>query len=553
VIPEGFDWKAPDYRPVFQARAARLSWLRALDVEDTDERQAMAAARFAQVRAYYATAPEGIADFIEDWGITFDPGLIRRKINPYVPFLLFPKQRAFVNWLVAKVRAGENGLADKTRQMGFSWLAVSVGCALCIFEEGFVAGYGSRKEEYVDKIGNPKALFPKARLFMERLPVEFRAGYTPGKTDSFMKLTFPATGSIMAGEAGDNIGRGGTTALYIVDESAFLEHPDGVDASLGQGHGCRIDISTPNGMGNPFAQKRFDPDQSADYVFTMHWRDDPRKDDAWYAEQKRKLSAVVLAQEVDIDYTASVAGVIIPAAWIRAAVDAHLKLGVKVTGERRSAFDVADEGGDLCAVATCQGVLVEQVKEWSGAGADIHRSTQRAFSLCDENEVLSLVYDADGLGAGVRGAGRVLNELRATPAVRKPAITLLAFRGSGAVHKPEAQQEKGRKNQDYFANCKAQSWHWLKQLFYNTYRAVEEGYDPPQDQIISLSGRMPNLQKLIAELSQPTWEENTVGKMVVDKTPEGTKSPNLADAVMMLYSPARRGLLNVSQRALDAA
>lgn len=548
-----FDWRAPDYRPVFQARAARLAWLRAAEIADPADRRSQSAARFAQVRAYYATAPEGIADFIEDWGITFDPGLIRRKQNPYVPFLLFPKQREFVNWLVAKVRAGENGLADKTRQMGFSWLAVSIGCALCIFEEGFVAGYGSRKAEYVDLLGSPKALFPKARMFMERLPVEFRAGYVVGKTDKLMNLTFPATGSIMMGEAGDNIGRGGTTALYVVDESAFLEHPDTVDASLGQGHGCRIDISTPNGRGNPFAQKRFDPHQGPDYVFTMHWRDDPRKHDAWYAEQKRKLSAVVLAQEVDIDYTASVAGVVIPAAWIRAAVDAHLKLGVRITGERRSAFDVADEGGDMCAVATCQGVLVEEVEEWSGSGADIHRSTQHAFSVCDRQGVDSLVYDADGLGAGVRGAGRVLNEIRARPEVRRPQVSLLAFRGSGAVWKPEAQQEKGRKNKDYFKNCKAQSWHWLKQLFYNTYRAIEEGHAFDPDEIISLSGNMKNLQKLIAELSQPTWEEDTLGKMVVDKTPEGTKSPNLADAVMMLYSPARRGLLKISQRALDAA
>jgi hypothetical protein len=34
----------------------------------------------------------------------------------------------------------------------------------------------------------------------------------------------------------------------------------------------------------------------------------------------------VLAQEVDIDYAASVEGVLIPSAWVQAAVDAHIKL-----------------------------------------------------------------------------------------------------------------------------------------------------------------------------------------------------------------------------------
>jgi phage terminase large subunit len=44
------------------------------------------------------------------------------------------------------------------------------------------------------------------------------------------------------------------------------------------------------------------------------------------------------------------------------------------------------------------------------------------------------------------------------------------------------------------------------------------------------------------ELSQPTYTVNTVGKIVVDKAPEGTMSPNLADAVMICFQPASRAL-----------
>lgn len=554
VKPADFDFglwdgsRKPDYGPVLADRAKRLAWLRAWELEDPKHREAAAAARFAQVRAYYATAEGGVADFIEDWGFTLDPGNLALGLPTLVPFLLFPKQREFVNEVVASWRAGKPMLAEKTRQMGFSWLAVAIGCALCVLFDGMVIGYGSRKEEYVDKIGSPKALFPKARTFMENLPAEFRGGYVQGKTDSFMSLKFPGTGSIMMGEAGDNIGRGATTSLYVVDESAFVEHPDLIDASLGQGHRCRIDISTPNGLGNPFAQKRFGGKIK---VFTMHWRDDPRKDDAWYAKQAAELSAVVLAQEVDIDYTASVAGVIIPGAWLQACVDAHVKLGVEITGKRRAAFDVADEGGDNCAVSVAQGILVEDAQEWSGAGADIIKSLQHAFRICDANDLDELTYDADGMGAGVRAGARVLNEQRAER--RATLITVVKFQGSGAVVKPDAQQEPGRKNKDYFKNCKAQSWHKLKQLVYNTYRAVKEGAKFDPDQIISFNGKMPNLQKLLMELSQPTWEEDTTGKMVVDKTPEGTKSPNLADSVMMLYSPARRPPIKIAKEALEAA
>jgi hypothetical protein len=60
-------------------------------------------------------------------------------------------------------------------------------------------------------------------------------------------------------------------------------------------------------------------------------------------------------------------------------------------------------------------------------------------------------------------------------------------------------------------------------------------YDP--DQIISISSTMENKDRLLMELSQPTWSRNTVGKILVDKQPEGTKSPNLADSVMINYAP----------------
>ncbi|EFE7308104.1 TerL protein, partial [Escherichia coli] len=41
----------------------------------------------------------------------------------------------------------------------------------------------------------------------------------------------------------------------------------------------------------------------------------------------------------------------------------------------------------------------------------------------------------------------------------------------------------------------------------------------------------------LMELSQPTWSKNATGKILVDKQPDGTKSPNLADSVMIAYAP----------------
>lgn len=516
-VPFQFDFKNPDYRAVFEWRVERLQRIRA----NPDCIPAL--------EQFYKDNP---AQFIIDWGMTTDPKNVERGLPSVIPFILFPKQEEWIHEVLAHWRGQRPLLTEKTRQMGFSWLSVALASTLCLFHEGMAIGFGSRKEEYVDKIGDPKSLFHKARSFMQNVPPEFRGSWDASKNASFMRLTFPKTGASMTGEAGDNIGRGNTTSIYFVDESAFLERPHLVEASLSQTTNCRIDISTPNGTANPFAEKRFGGKID---VFSFHWRDDPRKDDAWYQKQVEELDPVTVAQEIDIDYSASVEGVVIPNAWARAAVDAHKKLNIQITGSRDGALDIADEGKDKNAFCAAHGILVEVVDEWSGKGADIFATVQQAFNLCDQCELGKFRYDADGLGAGARGDSRVINENR--PGAQ---IEVEAFRGSESPVNPDGEDVKGRKNRDFFANRKSQGWWALRMRFQATYRAVAEGADFDPDEIISISSTGANYQKLITELSRPTYSVNGVGKIVIDKAPDGAKSPNLGDAVMIRFAPCEK-------------
>jgi hypothetical protein len=50
--------------------------------------------------------------------------------------------------------------------------------------------------------------------------------------------------------------------------------------------------------------------------------------------------------------------------------------------------------------------------------------------------------------------------------------------------------------------------------------------------------------KLVSELSHPTFHINPVGKIVVDKAPDGVRSPNLADALVIRMAP---GIVVISQ------
>lgn len=522
VTTRPFDWKKPDYLPVIEQRIARIGRLRA-------NRGALPA-----LKLYYRDHP---ATFITDWAVTLDPRNVERGLPTAVPFVLWPRQRAWIDWVLERWRAGEPGITEKSRDSGLSWLSIALACTLCLFNRGMVIGFGSRKEEYVDKIGSPKALFEKARFLLSHLPAEFLEGFDRDKHAPHMRILFPGTGSAITGESGDGIGRGDRTSIYFVDEAAFLERPQLIDSSLSATTNCRIDVSTPNGMANPFAARRHSGKVK---VFTFHWRDDPRKCDAWYAKQLHELDPVTVASEIDINYAGSVEGALIPSAWIQAAIGAHLKLGIEPTGMRRGGLDVADEGADKNAFAGRHGIVLEHLHSWSGKGGDIYQSVVRAFALCDAYAYATFDYDADGLGAGVRGDARRINEDRR--AEGRHEIDDQPFRGSGPVYDPEGEMVPERLNRDFFANAKAQAWWALRARLQATYRAVVEKLPYEADDLISIDPNLEELLPLTMELTQPTYTLNSVGKIVIDKAPDGMRSPNLADAVMIAFQPSSRGM-----------
>jgi phage terminase large subunit len=530
-LPVPFDFRSPDYVAVFNHRLGVLQRLRAGTRADV-------AARLPALYAFYRENP---IQFVIDWGCTFDPRLAAEKKPAVLPFMLFPRQIEWMQWVLGLLETKDPGVMEKSRDVGASWLAISLAAGLCLFRDNFAVGFGSRKEEYVDKLDAPKALFYKLRMFLRFLPPEFRRGWDGSKHAPHMRCVFPANDSVITGEAGDNIGRGDRTSIHFVDEAAHLERPELVEASLSATTNCRIDMSSVNGSANPFAIKRHS--FPARQVFTFHWRDDPRKDDAWYEKQKLNLPPVVVAQEIDISYTASVTGIVIPQEWVQAAIDAHVKLGFEPTGAKRAALDVADEGVDLNSFAAAHGVVLYYLDAWSGKGSDIYGTVQRTFELCDAEGLREFRYDSDGLGAGARGDARKINEARRQPIDAQP------WRGSASVvneddpiptASTDARDKEERINKDYFANAKAQGWWELRVRFQRTFRAVTEGHKYDPDSLISLSSRMPRLRDVCTQLSQPTYYINGAGKMLIDKTPDGSKSPNDGDAVMILYAPGER-------------
>ncbi len=235
-----------------------------------------------------------------------------------LPFDLFPRQEEFLLWLKERDELREDGLAEKSRDVGFTWLCADYALHCWLFGNGDATGFGSRKLDLVDRLGDPDTILEKIRIGLRNLPTWMRpTGFVIGEHDGFCRINNPSTGSIITGEGGDQIGRGGRKRRYFVDEAAFLERPRMVDAALLANTDVRIDISTPNGVGNPFHTKRF---SGIVPVFTFHYSHDPRKTPEWVAKKKAQTDPVTWAQEYEIDYSASLEGVCCPGEWVRAAV-----------------------------------------------------------------------------------------------------------------------------------------------------------------------------------------------------------------------------------------
>ncbi|HSY27731.1 MAG TPA: hypothetical protein VK832_09535, partial [Burkholderiaceae bacterium] len=260
---------------------------------------------------------------------------------------------------------------------------------------------------------------------------------------------------------------------------------------------------------------------------TFGWRDDPRKDDAWYAKQKATKDAVLLAQELEMDFTASIEGIAIPALWVRAAVDLELP---KSGGKPVLGMDIAEEGDNQTVLIPRFGPVIGVPIGWQHANttATAWRARDHAHAML----ATEVYYDCVGVGAGVRGTWQTASEpLRFTP---------IAINTGDAP--TDARWPDGKSSKEKFVNLRAELWWKLRTRFERTYEYREKGIKHPVDELISI----PNHQQLVAELSMALVEQNDKGKIQIESKKKmkarGIKSPDFADALCLAFAenPARQ-------------
>ena len=544
---------------------------RALEVKREEEAEAIRAEIVRRLNLVHACnrnpvkraaaielARRDVVRFFSDWLWTFDPRNADSEQMPvHLPFMLRPRQRELLRWLEDREKTRTSGLIEKTRDEGMSFTVLGFMLHRLLTVPGWTGAVGSRKQDLVDKIGDMKALIPKVRYMLYRLPPWMREAFMPGfdeKThDAFLKLINPHTEGSITGEAGDEMGRGGRASLYFVDEWAFIPRAKKVNAAISQNSDVRIKGSTPNGVGNLMYVERH---SGRFAVFSMRWQENPAKawlarnphtgemESPWYAKQTDELDPVTLAQEVDIDYAASAEGVLLPAKWVRAAIRYGLEtdLELAAVGPRVSAGDLSEGGKDETVLANRTGPVVGRV-EAIRSGADWQQAST-IKDRCQEDGADVFRYDRLGIGAGITAtlARQAADEEDAIERGENPDGSGLGFRVVGVansekptdrVFEDQPRDRQPARNTERFSNRAAEVGWGLRLRFKRTWQRVTQGADIPDDECISI----PNHPTLIAHLSQPQYHKNSKDKIVVDKHGEGTSSPDFYEAILYLFWP----------------
>jgi phage terminase large subunit len=517
---------------------------------ENDKSKKLAGALIVQ----YARGVDGCIEFIEDWLDTYDPRNAGREDQlATMPFIMFPRQRELVEFFFELISAETNGLIEKSRDMGATWIAGAVSVWFWRFRDGASIGWGSRKADLVDRIGDMDSIFEKMRFLIRSMPsFLLPPGFVIDNDMGYMKIVNGATA--ITGESGDDIGRGGRKLFYMKDESAHYVHAEAIEASLSENTRVQIDISSVNGPGNVFHKAResgavWEPGQKTRRdcvnVFVMDWRDHPMKTRQWYDERealyKSKGLIHVFRQEVDRNYFASLSGHVIEFEWLNSIIDADKQLGIVMDdGGYQGGLDVADgeEGiADSNAFVMRKGVKLFFASEWGER--DTGATARRTIDCIDGHLPITIQYDCIGVGSGVKAE---VNRLEKDDKTMPKGVRFIPWDAGEAPLWPDRRVIEDDRdtpfNKDFYKNLKAQGWWGLRRRAENTHRYVTEGIKYPVEELMCIDSKTPHLDQIKKELTQPTKGLSTDLKLLINKTPKGTRSPNLGDGIMMCYHPA---------------
>lgn len=252
-----------------------------------------------------------------------NPGSAKhRRLPKTIPFVTFDYQDDALRLIQWCIMNGVDGLIEKSRDMGASWIFVMAFDWFFLFRKMNTFLMVSRKEDLVDRKEDPDCLFWKLDYLHETMP----QWLVPEIGRQKLHFKNPVLGGTIDGESttGD-VGRGGRRTAIALDEFAAVPDDESMAVinSTNDATDCRIFNSTPKGVGNAYHMQT----KRDDIVrIRMHWSQHPHKavglyycepgkcpihpegghpHSKWYDREcrRRGWNSVAIAQELDIDYS----------------------------------------------------------------------------------------------------------------------------------------------------------------------------------------------------------------------------------------------------------
>jgi len=184
---------------------------------------------------------------------TYDP---RRIKCPVVPFALYGMQERVLREL-DEVLGHQDSALDKCRDVGASWLTMTIITHRWHFRARQTFLVASAKEDLVDRAKDPDCLFWKIDFILEHEPAFLRPSYERKELNFFNAETLSTIDGCST--TGD-LSRGGRRTAVILDEFATVKEGFAVLKATQRATNCRIFNSTHKGTGTAFYAVTQNPD-----------------------------------------------------------------------------------------------------------------------------------------------------------------------------------------------------------------------------------------------------------------------------------------------------
>lgn len=272
----------PHYDLYPKDRKANLAFRKEmLHIAGTDELAA------SQIRTL---CEEDVLFYVNTFCWTYDPRT-QDSVTPFITYQEF-QDEAMMN-IADCVVSGKDFVMPKSRDMGASWMGLTVFEWFWHFRNNLSFLLISRNEDYVDKSGNPKALFWKIDFLHKYQPHWLLpTGRWLGDRDPNrhkLHLCNADNESVIDGESttGD-AGRGDRRTAMFIDEHAAFEINDSfkVLRASRDTTKCRGFNSTPQGSNNGFSEV---VENTSARVIRLHWSAHPEKNKGLYTSANGEL------------------------------------------------------------------------------------------------------------------------------------------------------------------------------------------------------------------------------------------------------------------------